>query len=113
MNMKKFLAKWHELIGIPIAITLYWISPHIIRQIDPTAGEYDGSFIQLGILSVVIFFMFTVIARLFIALVFPRMETHLDLYLFQSLTQWQKSILSVAMFSVLLLALVLIANALN
>jgi hypothetical protein len=111
--MKKFFKKWNELLGIPVAIFLYWVSPYIIRVVDPTAASYDGSFIQLGILSVVIFFIFTVIVRLFIAMVFPRMETHLDLYLFQALTQWEKSILSIVVFSVLLLALVGIANALS
>jgi hypothetical protein len=111
--MIKFLARWHELIGIPIAIFLYWASPHIIRLFDPTAGSYDGSFIQLGILSIVIFFMFTVIVRIYITIVFPRMETHLDLYLFQNLTQWQKGVLSITLFLGLLLALVGIANALS
>jgi hypothetical protein len=111
--MKKFLAKWHELIGIPIAIVMYLTSPHLIRLIDPTAGSYDGSFIQIALMSIVIFFSFTVVARVFIALVFPRMEKHLDLYLFQALTQWEKSVLSIVLFLGLLLALVGIANAIS
>ena len=109
----RLLRKWNELIGIPVAILLYWGSPHLIRIFDPTSASYDGSFLQLGILSLVIFFTFTSIVRIYIGLIFPRMELHLDKYLFQGLTQWQKGILSIALFCGLLLALVGIANALS
>ena len=41
--MKKYI---NEIIGIPLAILIFWFSPVALRWLDPTAGVYDAGVLQ-------------------------------------------------------------------
>jgi hypothetical protein len=50
--MKKvdyLLKLFNELIGLPVALLIYLVTPSLLRLIDPTSGEFDTG--QLAVLS--------------------------------------------------------------
>jgi hypothetical protein len=94
--MKNLLRLWPELIWLPVALCLYWISPEIIRIVDPTAGQYDGAVLQKLIYCSVAILVLNVIAWLGIRFNF---RTLFQYYAnefpsrFDYLSTWQKSCL--------------------
>jgi hypothetical protein len=112
-NLFRFLARWNELISLPLAILLWAFSPELIRMIDPTAGVYDAGIFQIIIFTLIQFFLFTGISWLYLKLVFPRGYDVLDELFNNPLNQislWQKSKLALCLFSLLLLSLVLLSR---
>ncbi|WP_143084013.1 hypothetical protein [Flexibacter flexilis] len=46
----RFLALWPEILGLPMALLVFFISPLALRKTDPTAIVYD-----VGILQIILF----------------------------------------------------------
>ena len=91
--MKNPLRLWPELLALPAALTLYWISPFIIRVIDPTAGQYDGAVLQKLVYCVVGILVLNVVAWLGIRFNFKALfHFYSTSYStdFKSLSSWQK-----------------------
>jgi hypothetical protein len=106
---------WPEFWSIPAAIVLWLKSPLLIRILDPVAAVFDS-----GILQVLIFAVIGIL--LFNGLVFGGIMANFkpvfDFYVrefpskFKELTTWQKCLFLLGLYSVLLLAAVILAATL-
>lgn len=113
----KFLAKWSELITIPIGFLLWYLSPTFLRWLDPTAATYDAGIFQIILFAIISFFIFAGVIWIYIKVTFPKVYKYLDDVLGSNLsnknekmTQWEKSKVVLWLFSLFLLAIVLLAR---
>jgi hypothetical protein len=111
----KFLYKWSEFLVIPLALFIFWISPIILRKADPTAGVYDWGIFQVILFATVAFFFSIGVVRLGMKLFAPDFERWFDNEFPKTFTSketslWQKSVLSMWLFSLYLLSFVLLAR---
>ena len=115
-NLIKFLKDWNELLGIPIALILWILSPWLIRIIDPTAGTYDAGIFQVILFTIIQYFIYSAVAWLSFKYTFPEAYRQLDnMFLLDThspnnLTAWQKSQLVFGFFALSFLALVLLSR---
>jgi len=113
----KFLAKWSELVTIPLALLLWAFSGTFLRWIDPTSATYDAGIFQIILFAIIQFFIFSGVVWIYIKISFPKVYKYLDDVLGSNLepqndkmTQWEKSKIVLWLFSLLLLAIVSLAR---
>lgn len=111
-KITKFLRRWNELLTIPVAFVLWFYSPQLLRLLDPTAAAFDAGIFQIFLFAIIGLLIFHGIVWLILKLSWPTVYKHLDNLSepFQDLNSWQQIKFSLAVFSVLLLSLVLLAN---
>lgn len=115
-RIKAFLRQWNELITLPIAMLLWWLSDDIIRWFDPTAASYDGGIFQIILFAIICLFVANGVVWIIIKLTFPGIYDYLDNFLEQNLKNssnpnytmslWQKSVIVLWVFSLYFLSLV-------
>jgi hypothetical protein len=54
--LTRFFSSWQNLLTLVIALTLFLLSPSLIRWYDPTAGVFDAGFLQAILLAAVFTF---------------------------------------------------------
>lgn len=111
----QFILKWNELLTIPLAFVLWWMSAPFLRAMDPTAGVYDAGIFQIILFAVIAFLIFQAMAWITLKLSFPKVYKWLDDELGNhlnnsSLSTWEKSKIVLWLFSLFLLALVFLAR---
>lgn len=130
--MKKiisFLTQWNELLTIPAAFILWWLSPYFLRWLDPTAGVYDAGIFQVILFAIICFLIFHGVVWLVLKLTFPRLYRFFDDEFEKAVTDnpelqpsvterdkffhlntYQKCVLILFYFSLCLLSMVLLAR---
>lgn len=120
-KLLKFFIVWNELWTLPLALILWWVSPWLLRLIDPTAGTYDAGIFQIILFTIIQFMVYHAVVWLIIKITFPGVYKYIDNIienvLFSkwenkenSLTQWQKSKLSLFVFALYLLCIVMVSR---
>jgi hypothetical protein len=69
--MIKFLKEWPELLGLPIALAIFFITPILLRWIDPTTGSFDPSILQAIAYAIVVVLVGNVVVFIGIKANFP------------------------------------------
>lgn len=112
-----FILKWNELVTIPLALLLWYFSDTFLRWLDPTAATYDAGIFQIILFAIIQFFIFSGVIWVYIKITFPKVYKYLDDVLGSNLepqndkmSQWEKSKVVLWLFSLLLLAIVLLAR---
>lgn len=111
--MKKFLVKHSEYLMLLIAVLLFWLSPYVLRQIDPTAGTYDIGVLQTIILAVISFCVFQSLVWFTLKVNWLPIRCYFEDQFttdFKNLTPWQKILICSAYYLVLLFALVVLSR---
>jgi hypothetical protein len=122
-SILNFLKNWHELFTLPLAILIWYISPSLLRLIDPTAGVYDAGIFQNILFAVIAVMVFHFFAWIMLKMTFPGVYNYLDTLLEQNLKSfpsnpnhphqnkpldlWQRSKLVLFLFSLYFLAFIL------
>jgi len=111
----RFITKWSELVTIPIALTLWYFSDVFVRWLDPTSATYDAGIFQVILFAIIQFFILSGVIWIYMKITFPKTYKYLDDALGNNLeknnmTQWEKSKVVLWLFSLLLLAIVLLAR---
>lgn len=94
--MRSFLKTWkEELIGIPIALSLFYFSPSILRLIDPTSGAFDIGVLHKIALMAIQLLICSAMSWIGVRLTFPELFKYFQKefwYSFQNLndTEWRK-----------------------
>lgn len=76
--MKKFLRRYNGWLGFVLGSVLFFISPHIYRMFDPTAGQLDAGYIHPIIYAVVVVSIGSAVAWLLTQLTAPGPHKALD-----------------------------------
>lgn len=114
-----FLKTWHEIIAIPLSFLIWFISPYLLRQLDPTAGTYDSGIFQILIFATIAFLFISGVVWTYIKISFPgvfKFIDKLDDDLMtdedpkNKLTSWQKSIISLSLLAIFFLSMVLLTR---
>lgn len=110
-SILKFIYKWSEILVLPLALLLFWISRPLLRMADPLAGVYDWGIFQVPLFAAVCFFFTIGIVRLGLKLLSPKFEHWFDnefpkIWTSNEITTWQKSKLSLWLLSLYLLVFV-------
>jgi hypothetical protein len=111
----KFLRTWNELLTIPLALTLWYFSPSLLRWVDPTAATYDYGVFQVILFAIIQFFIFTGVVWVYLKITFPKLYKYLDDNVGtemekDELTKWQKTKTVLSVFGMLLFAIVLLSR---
>jgi hypothetical protein len=77
-EMKKLIKRFNEFIGIPVAVLLFFLTPPLLRMIDPTAGAFDAGYLHAIVLGLVKVFMASAIAWILLWMSFPKLYRYLD-----------------------------------
>jgi len=114
----KFLKTWNELLTLPIALLLWWISPVLLRMLDPTAATYDSGVLQNIIFGVIMFLTASFTAWLIIKLQWPKLFQYLDEGLEKDFQQtipkpsWQKLYFILSLYALYLVCLIICMGSL-
>jgi hypothetical protein len=115
----KFLAKWNEILTIPVALILWYFSPELLRLIDPTAATFDYGIFQIILFTIIQFLIYHGVAFLLFKWSWPKMYDFLDNTLEGivsgngSITIWEKIKLVLWIFTLYLVSLVLLSRAIG
>jgi hypothetical protein len=77
-HLLRHVLKWHEYFTVPIALLLWYVSPSILRWIDPTAATYDAGIFQVILFTTIQFLIYNALAWIAFRLTFPGMYKMLD-----------------------------------
>ena len=108
-----FIKSWSEVVTIPVGLLLWWLSPNILRWLDPEAGLYDAGVFQNPLFAIIQLLIFSGIIRIVMKLSWSVLDDYLDNHFantFNSLTSWQKLKLSVCVFLALLYTLAMLSS---
>ncbi len=76
--MKTFLRKYNGWLGFVLGSILFFVSPHLYRMFDPTAGQLDAGYIHPIIYAIVVVSIGSAIAWLLTNLTAPGPHKALD-----------------------------------
>jgi hypothetical protein len=89
--MKRFLSSWQGLAAGALALAVYLCLPYLIRLYDPTAGAFDGGYLQWLGLACVAFYVAIWATWTGWQLAFPSTDKESDRHLaewFKDLPPW-------------------------
>lgn len=91
-KIKTFIKKWNEIITIPVAFLLWYISPFFLRMVDETAGVSDAGIFQFLISGAVAILFGHALIWLILKIAWPEMYKLLDDCITEEkwLTTWQR-----------------------
>lgn len=104
-----FLKKWNELISIPLAMLIFFISPYLLRSIDPTAGAYDAGIFQILLFAIISFLVCQAMIWIILGMIWPKIREHFETGFnsdFLELTPWQRTKTSLLIYFALFFLLV-------
>lgn len=115
MMFFKFLLKWNEFLTIPIAIFLWYLSPFLLRLIDPTSAVYDAGIFQIILFTIIQFLIYHGVAWFIFKISFPKLYNFLDDKLedyikSKEIKEYEKIKYVLWIFSVYLLSLVFLSR---
>jgi hypothetical protein len=103
---KEFIKNWSELLTIPVAFALWYVSPYILRLVDETAGQSDAGIFQYLVSATVAILFGHALIWLILKIAWPDMYELLDDCITEEkwLTTWQKVQFSLYYWGFLLLS---------
>jgi hypothetical protein len=110
------IKEWgNELVGILIAITLFLLSPQLLRWFDPTAGAFDAGVLQVIVFAIVATLTFSFLSWIGLKInwqeVFDFAQKDLGQN-FKLLTPWQKVVTLLVIYFGYLIVFVIMAHSL-
>ena len=112
-NLLNWLKKQNEYIPLFAAVLIFWLSPYLLRAIDPTAGSYDVGVLQVNITAIIAFCIFQAIVWMALKVNWCAIRTYFETQFttdFKTLTSWQKISVCLSVYFLLLYALVLLSR---
>ncbi|WP_157799179.1 hypothetical protein [Mucilaginibacter auburnensis] len=106
-----FFLKYNEYLLMAAAILLFWVSPVLLRAIDPTAGSYDIGVLQIPITAIISFCIFQSVVWITLKLNWLSLRTYFEQEFindFKHLPAWLKIIISLSVYFLLMFSLVLL-----
>ena len=89
VKWRRILSSWQGLAAGVLAVAVFLIAPFLIRKVDPTAGMFDGGFLQWVALAVVVNFLGVFVAWVGWQIAFRSMDKWADENLLQV---WEKHV---------------------
>lgn len=78
MNWKKFIKTYNEWFSFPIALVLFFVTPHLYRLIDSEAGAFDYGVFHTAIFAIALLSLYSGVAWFMLLLKFPDLKRFLD-----------------------------------
>jgi hypothetical protein len=78
IKILKWIWKWNELITIPFAILLWYLSPYFLHWIDPTAATFDSGIFQVILFTIIQLLIYNGVVFLLIKITWPGLYKFLD-----------------------------------
>lgn len=104
-SILRFLSSWPEFLLLAASVAVFFVSPLVLRFVDPTAGAFDGGYIQRPIVAVVYFYASIFAAWTAIDISFRTLSRWLHLGGFpiawETFSDPQKIVFAVVVFTVL------------
>lgn len=75
---QKLISHCQGLLALVAAVLIFWLSPHLLHWLDPTAGTFDAGYLQRPLVAAVYFFFGIFLAWLAFQLDFPSLDQWLD-----------------------------------
>lgn len=121
--------EWNEFLSIPLGLLLFFGFPYVLRFFDSTSAAYDGGVLHSFVAAIVGMLLIHGFAWILLKITFPKLYRFFDSmfeeHIFKkasfnatlterdkhlTLSTWQKCVLALSYFSLLLLGTVLLAN---
>lgn len=81
--IKRFFSNWQGFTALIVSGLIFWLSPGLLRWLDPTAGVFDIGYLQRPIVAACYLLFGTFIAFTAIWIDFPTVDTWIDRKLFR------------------------------
>ena len=107
----KYLLKHNEYLLLAAAILIFWLSPFVLRAIDPTAGSYDVGVLQVPITAIISFCIFQSVVWITLKFNWVSLRTYFEeefIHDFKHLPPLLKIIVSLLVYFLLMFSLVLL-----
>lgn len=112
--LKLLFKSWGEYVLLIVAVVLFLVSPYIFRWYDPTAGSFDIGVLQVNITSIISLCLFSCVSWAMLKILWPDIRCFFEDEFgknFKSLTPWQKIATSLFVYFFIVLALVMLNQA--
>jgi hypothetical protein len=76
--LRRIFSTWQGLAALAVAVALFWLSPVLLRAMDPTAGVFDAGYLQRPLVAAAYFFFAIFCTWVAFQLNFPTMDHWLD-----------------------------------
>lgn len=106
----KFIKEYTALI---MAFVVYFVSPYVLRLIDPTAGSYDAGVLQIMVIATIQFAVFQAITWSVVKNIWPAIGAYMKEFFnadFLKLDPWQRILISVLVYFAVFTALVMLSR---
>jgi hypothetical protein len=117
--MKKTIGifkEWREeFFSIPLALIIFFVSPYVLRWIDPTAGTYDSGIFQIILFATISLLIYNGLAWMGVKQVFPEIFFYFQNAFkidFKTLEPWQKIKVSLFIWALFLASFVFLSRVL-
>lgn len=111
--MTGFLKRWPELLGLPLALLIFFTSAPLLRWLDPTSAVFDLGILQKIFLGVLTLLAINAAVFLGIKFNFPVVYSYYKNLMkvdFLTLTAWQRFLLFLSLYALLFLSGALIVS---
>jgi hypothetical protein len=111
----QFFRNWNELLSLPVAIILWWLSGLLLRWLDPGAGIYDPGILQSFLLATVGILFGHALIWLLLKLSASDVYRTLDDFLIRNtlITPWQRGLFSLLHWAFLLISWAILVAGLS
>jgi hypothetical protein len=94
------------------AVLIFWLSPIVLRYLDPTAATFDAGILQVPIIKIFNFCILQTFVWMVIKLVWPQIASYFEIFFendFLHLDKWQRLSISLLVYFLLFLILAFVS----
>ncbi|MGY4385638.1 hypothetical protein ACVWYN_002684 [Pedobacter sp. UYP24] len=105
-----------EYIALIMAFVVFFISPYLLKMIDPTAGAYDAGVLQVIIMAIVQFAVFQAVTWSVVKNIWPAIGLYMKNFFnneFLNLSSWQRICVSLFVYFSILAVLVTLSRVIQ
>ena len=114
----KVIVDWNEFITVPLAFILWYLSPLLLRYIDPTSATYDAGIFQVIIFTTIQMLIYNGIVWFILKITWPKLFSFLDDIFenegeIKSLSTWERVKMVLFIFAIYFIGIILLSRVIG
>jgi hypothetical protein len=114
----KVIIDWNEFITVPLAFILWYLSPLLLRSIDPTSAVYDAGIFQVIIFTTIQMLIYNGIIWFILKITWPKLYNFLDDIFegegeIKGLSTWERVKMVLFIFAIYFIGIILLSRVIS
>jgi hypothetical protein len=114
----KVIVDWNEFITVPLAFILWYLSPLLLRNIDPTSATYDAGIFQVIIFTTIQMLIYNGIIWFILKITWPKLYNFLDDIFegegeIKGLSTWERVKMVLFIFAIYFIGIILLSRVIG